>query len=377
MISTKAASRLVVAVLFSLVCPPDGHSQTAIPHELSSRLQGALDVWAESDLHYGVSAAVILEDGREWTGTAGAEAPGVEFESDHLIWIASITKTMTGAVILRLAERGRLGLDDQISTWLPDFENINGGITVRQLLNHTNGLANYTRSQPLLASIGADPAHVLTPEELLAYVGQPEFTPGTRTQYTNTSFVLLGLIAERVTGKSMVDLYHEELWEPLGLDRIFLPQVETAPAPVASAWRVTRNSTTQVEPLERMSLLSIGSYAFGLFADARTVARWGKALFAGDVLGDDTRKEMLEIVPAAGNIPGESGAGLGIRTYDFNGGVQWGHSGGSPFGSSLLIYDPATGITVAVLINQGARSDHFRLAPELLQIAASSGRSGE
>jgi len=349
------------------------HARTTMPEDLSSRLQRALDNWAELGFHYGVSAAVILNDGSEWVGASGTEAMGSRLQPDHLIWIASITKTMTGAVIMRLAQDDWLGLDDPISRWLPDLTNIDPEITVRQLLNHTNGLENYTKSPELWARVNADRAHVFRAEELIAHVGPAAFPPGARTQYTNTSFVLLGLIAERVTGRSMVELYHEELWEPLGLDQIFLPGFGPPPAPVATAWRLTRESTESMTPLEEMSSISTGSYAYGLFSDARTVARWGRELFAGELLGDDMRNEMLEFVPAAGNIPGESGAGLAIRKYDFFGRVQWGHSGGSPLGSSLLIHDPESQITVAVLMNQGARSDHFRLAPELLEIAATAG----
>jgi len=349
---------------------PPVHTRTSVSDDLSSRLQLALDYWAEAEFHYGVSAAVILTDGSEWIGTSGAEAEASRLETDHLIWIASITKTMTGAVILKLAQQGQLDLDDPIARWLPTRTNIDPEVTVRQLLNHTNGLGNYTNSPALWARVGDDRAHVFEAEELIEYVGPAVFPAGARTQYTNTSFVLLGLIAERVTGRSMVELYHEELWAPLGLDQIFLPGFEPPPAPVATAWRLTRESTESMNPLEEMSSISTGSYAFGLFSNARTVALWGRALFAGDLLDDKIRNEMLEFVPAAGNIPGESGAGLGIRKYTFLDRVQWGHSGGSPLGSSLLIHDPESEITVAVLMNQGARSDHFRLAPELLEIAA-------
>ena len=82
------------------------------------------------------------------------------------------------------------------------------------------------------------------------------------------------------------------------------------------------------------------------------------------------QREMRRLVPAAGNIPGESGVGLGIRGYGYLGRTQVGHSGGSPFGSSLLLFDPTSNVTVVVLTNQGSSADHFELAPALLEIAA-------
>ena len=120
-----------------------------------------------------------------------------------------------------------------------------------------------------------------------------------------------------------------------------------------------------------MAVLSVGHGAFGLLSNASTVARWGHALFRGGVVSDEMQAAMRTLVPAAGNIPGEAGAGLGIRSYEYLGRTQFGHSGGSAFGSSLMLYDPATGVTVAVIMNQGQGAEHFALAPTLLEIASS------
>jgi D-alanyl-D-alanine carboxypeptidase len=338
---------------------------------MAAAFQTALNDWAASDRHRGVSAAVILPNGAEWVSTAGIEGLGRPLLPDHLIVIASITKTMTGAVILQLAEEGRLDLDDAISRWLEPRPNIDPNITIRQLLNHTNGLANYTTNGDLVAAINADPAHVFTAEELLEFVGPRSFAPGERTEYTNTSFLLLGMIAQAATGVPITTLYHERVWGPTGLTEIFLPGAEGPAGPVARAWSGQPPAQSEVDPLERMSLLSVGNSAFGLYSNARTVARWGHALFAGKVLGDRMRAEMLEFVPAAGNIFGESGAGLGIRKYSYLGREQWGHSGGASLGSSLLLFDPATKTTVVVIMNQGSGADHFVLAPRLLEIATS------
>jgi len=79
--------------------------------------------------------------------------------------------------------------------------------------------------------------------------------------------------------------------------------------------------------------------------------------------------QMRRLVPAAGNIPGETGAGLGIRSYQYLGRIQYGHSGGSSFGSSLLLFDPESGVTVVVAMNQRGGADHFVLAPRLLELA--------
>ena len=330
----------------------------------SEQLQAVINEWAAVPGHYGVSASVIHADGTQWSGVAGRAGSG-PVQLNHLIAVASITKTMVGALILQLADESKLTLDDPISRWLPEREHVDPDITIRQLLNHTNGLDNYTTKAAVGQEAAANPSRVFTANELLAFIGPPRFAPGTATEYTNTAFVLLGQIAERVGGKPAVTLLNERLWNPLGLSEMFLPGQESAPAPVA----VALSSLGLGSPLDRMSTLSIGNTAFGVMASGRHVARWGHELFTGTVVSGRMQQEMRTMVPAAGNIPGESGAGLGIRGYSYLGRSQIGHSGGSSFGNSLLLHDPAGRVTVAVLMNQGQGADHFTLAPALLNLA--------
>jgi len=359
-----------VALAIAAACPGCGAAASrAAAAPLASRpveLQLALDRWSAVAGHEGVSASVMLADGSQWTGVAGNAGGSAPLLEEHLIWIASITKTMTGALILQLADEGVLTLEDPLSRWLPPRPNVDPAITLRQLLNHTNGLDSYTASAALGAVLAADPARVLTADELLGFLGPPRFPPGARTEYTNTSFILLGQVAEAATGRSIVDLYHQRLWDPLRLTEIFLPSHEPPPGPVAPAL----GARGIVAPLAQPALLSTGNSAWGLFSNARTIARWGHELFTGSVISARMQQELRALVPAAGNIPGESGAGLGIRGYGYLGRIQYGHSGGAPYGSSLLLHDPASGVTVAVLMNQGPGADHFSLAPELLEIAA-------
>ncbi|MGE3615637.1 MAG: serine hydrolase domain-containing protein [Gemmatimonadales bacterium] len=352
---------LDLLLVAGLVVPACAHP--AEPAPPASTYQEALDRWAAVTGHYGVSASVILADGRQWSGTAG-KAGAVSLRPEHLLSIASITKTMTGAVILRLAEAGKLSLDDPISRWFQPIANVDPAITVRQLLNHTSGVANYTADPGFSAAIAADPGHRFTREELLQFIGPPAFAPGTRTQYTNTAFILLGMVAERAGGQP-IETRYAELWDAIGEHEIWFPGPTAPPGPVATA----RTNQGEAEPLDRMAFFTGANTAFGMLATARAVAHWGRELFTGTILTAGSQAAMRTLVPAAGNIPGESGAGLGIRSYGYLGRTQFGHSGGSPYGNSLLLFDPATGITVMVVMNQGAGADHFLLAPELLRIA--------
>jgi len=337
----------------------------AVPPAVAQQLREAIDAWAATPGHHGVSASVILANGAQWSEAAGLAAAGEPLRTDHLILIASITKTMTGAVILQLVDEGIVRLEDPIGRWLPAHRNIDSAITVRQLLNHTNGLANYTTSAALIAAINANRSRAFSAEELLQYVGTMRFPAGTNTEYTNTSFLLLGMIAERATERTIVELYHQRLWNPLALTDIFMPAFEEPPGPVAPALA----GSFLVAPMAQTANITVGNSAAGLISNARTVARWGNALFRGSVISEDMQAAMRTLVPAAGNIPGETGAGLGIRSYQYLDRTQFGHSGGSAMGSSLMLHDPETGVTVAVVINHGQSAKHFVLAPQLLAIA--------
>jgi D-alanyl-D-alanine carboxypeptidase len=356
----RVTSLLITLALGGVAAASDLTAQ--VPR--AAELQAALDQWATQPGHHGVSASVVFADGAEWSGVAGQEDAGAAIRPEHLFWLASITKTMTGAVILQLAEESRLSLDDSVSRWLGPRSNVDPRITIRQLLNHTSGVASYDGGA--LIRRQADPTHVFTADELLATVGPPLFAPGARTQYSNTAFVVLARVAEKVAGRSMAQLYRERLWKPLGLTEIFFVGHESPPGPVARAF----GAAGVVQPLDDLSLVTAGHGAGAVFATARTVARWGRALFSGSVLTPETQRAMRTMVPAAGNIPGESGAGLGIRGYAFIDRRQYGHSGGAVLGNSLMLYDPTSGVTVAVLTNQGRGADHFVLAPRLLEIAA-------
>lgn len=149
-----------------------------------------LNTWASGPGHHGVSAAAVFADGTVWSAAAGRAGLSESLQQSHLIAIGSITKTMTAAIVLQLAAEGRLGLDDPIAKHLPPRLYVSPDITIRQLLNHTSGVANYTGTSGLSQLIAASPGHVFTADELLNVIGPPRFLPGTATEYTNTAFLL-------------------------------------------------------------------------------------------------------------------------------------------------------------------------------------------
>ena len=334
----------------------------------------ALQAWIAEPGHVGVSAAVIQSDGSLWTGTAGLARTGEPLRPEHQIAMGSITKTLTGALVLQLSQEGRLRLDDSVGTWLGALDDVPPQISLRQLLNHTCGLGNYSLHPAFEPTLLADPARRYAPREVLAlFLPPPRFAPGARTEYTNTSFLLLGLVAEAAGGRGVAAAWRERFWGPLALEEAFLPADEAARGSVANAWVGTSAATMrETEPLRNVAGFSARWAAFGLLASPRAVARWGRALFAGQVLEPATRQQMLQFVPPEGTITVESGCGLGVRRYAYGGREQWGHSGASPEGSSIFLFEPSSGITVAVAMNQSPAthaSSHFALAGDLLRLA--------
>jgi D-alanyl-D-alanine carboxypeptidase len=357
--------------------PPWDPTPAASPPRTGAALQAPLDAWLLRDAgRRGVSAAVMLADGTLWTGTAGLARTGEPLRSDHQIAVGSITKTATAALVLRLAEEGRLTLDDTIGRWRLGLAHVPPQLTLRQLLNHTCGLANYTLHPEFAATLSLEPARRFAPREVLElFLAPPVFAPGERTEYTNSAFVVLGLVAEAADGRAVAEQWRARLWGPLGLAEVFLPPDEAARGAVANAWVGGSPSTQrEVDPLANVAGFSSRWAAFGLVATPREMARWARALFGGPVLSAESRREMQSVVPGSGEIPQETGSGLGVRRYGYDGREQWGHSGAAAEGSSIVLHEPASGVTLALAMNQSPAShgsSHFALAGELLRIARS------
>jgi D-alanyl-D-alanine carboxypeptidase len=377
----KAAGRIlrIATALLGAAC---GHAPApasapegapGAPRLDAQALARPLDAWVHEPRHHGVSAAVIGPDASLWAGTAGLARTGEPLSPDHHLAIGSITKTVTAALVLQLVDEGHLRLDDAVSRWRPGLPHVPPEVTLRQLMNHTAGLANYTLHPAYAPTLAADPGRWFAPEEVLAlFLGPPVFGPGERTEYTNTSFLVLGLVAEAAGDLDVAKAWRRRFWTPLGLPDVFLPPDEAPSGPVANAWVSGPDAAVlDTDPLGDVAACSTRWAAFGLFAAPRDVARWGRALFAGGVLSSASRAEMLRFEPPA---PGtlETGSGLGVRRYAFFGREQWGHSGATDVGSSILVYEPSSGITVAVAMNQPPAShgsSHFALAAELLRLS--------
>jgi D-alanyl-D-alanine carboxypeptidase len=308
---------------------------------VAALLQFRLDSVQKAQNIQGISTAIYYPGQGLWRGVSGFSHPGVPVDQDMLFAIGSNTKLFTSVSILKLVELGKLKLEDSIGNWFPNHPNINRGIRIRQLLNHSSGLRNYSSFPGYPDTILANPNRVYQPSELLKWIGPPLFAPGTGWEYSNTNYLLAGIIVEQVSGISLDSFMRTYILQPLGLTHTYFWN-ETLGYPLAHPWEAGRDNSS----LPRTAIHTAAWAAGGLYAQAADMALWYSGLFDRKIIGQDFLDEMTAFA-------GPEDYGLGIQLYHpFNRPI-WGHSGlikGSF--QSQFFYDPAGRFSIAVLVNE-------------------------
>src|SRR5437773_6232664 len=221
------ASFLVGVALLIAACsrPSSTAGSSALKPIDQAALQAMADTTAKELLVPG-SVVLLRTPQGEFTVTYGTTQLGTTSppRADTHFRIASNTKSMTAAVIVQLAQEGKLSLDDPVSKYVPSVPN-GDKITIDELLKMRSGLYNYTDAPELAATVDRDPTKVWTTEEVLAiaFAHPPNFPAGTAYEYNNTNYMLLGLIAEKVDAKPLARAMQDRLFGPLGMHDTFLP----------------------------------------------------------------------------------------------------------------------------------------------------------
>ena len=341
-------------------------------------LQADLDVLRAANGIPGLSATVIFPDGTTWTGVSGwadVEAK-TAVTPDTAFALASISKTFTAALVLQLVEDGELRLSATLGELVPDLVapgRIDGAITVAQLLDHTSGLADYFLNPKIDPALLAAPGDQWSLGRVLRQVPKPTFPPGTGWRYSNTNYLLLGVIAERTTGQTMAEAVRARLLEPLGLERTWTQLGEPARADLAHAYRVAGSgAATRTVDLSDgsgvapfTSVVSAAGAAGSIAATSADVARWARLLYEGDVLGPRTSDLMLEGFAATAGYDPSVPYGFGVQAIAVDGHRSLGHSGRFLGSRGAMRHFPADGITIAVLTNQ-SRTDPGLIVRALL-----------
>lgn len=332
------------------------------PLPFADQLQLALDEALESGRNgheLGVSAALIVPGYEVWTGVSGVSQPGVPVTIDMLFDAGSIEKNFQAALLLKLAEDDLLSLDNPISLYLPYLPNVDGRITIRQLLDHSSGVFNVFEHPDFpWVRPDVDYARDWQLEEVFdAFVLEPYGPPGATQHYSSTNYLLLTAIVEEVTELSVSEELACYFLGPLSLGDVYVTMGEPPPDyyPVAHPW-VDHDGDGQLEdlydiPLNWKSTLTHPT----LFATASDLARWMNALYHEQiVLRPESLEEMLSYPEVEIGDPEGGVYGLGVVDYsDILGIHVIGHAGSSLGYTGAALYLPESGVSVTVLINTG------------------------
>ncbi len=279
--------------------------------------------------------ATLFRDGRLTVlraGRADVRRSRAPRASDHMR-IASVAKAFNGAVALQLVRDGRLGLEDTIGQRLSSMPPAWAGVTVRQMLRHTSGLPDYTRSDAFARQARRNPRGFVSPTGIIDWVRRDRlvFAPGSRYEYSNTDNIVIGLIAEAATGRSYPDLLAGRVFGPAGLSETSFPTRRISlPAPFLHGYAVAPGE----EPQDVTTFLSpSGAWASGGVVSTPADLNAFIRTYLGQGFFDAAQqREQMHFVVGASSPPGpgRNAAGLALFRYRTRCGTVYGHTGNFP-----------------------------------------------
>lgn len=358
MISKTLRGLLCVMAFASLLQPVRTFAQTPVDPSLATLLQSKLDSCVIAFNVPGISATILFPGNRVWQSASGLSHiyNQAVMDTSRLFPQASVTKMFVSAMILQLVDEGELSLDDSIGQYLPPLPHVNGAIKIRNLLNHRSGIHDFIAGNTATAqSWFAAPFVVWDPEDAVStFIQAPYFAENGGFYYSNTNYVLLGMIIENVTGSSFAEALHSRFLQPFGLTRTFFPPEDIVPGPLATGWTsfTTPNVyNTDAAPIYTPSSLSMIFTAGALFSRPADVSKFTRLLYTGAILSDS----MLTILKTCTSVNlgnGCNGYGHGSMRYNFLGKTYFGHAGDFSGVTQLSVHQQEEGITITLSINR-------------------------
>jgi D-alanyl-D-alanine carboxypeptidase len=335
--------------------PGSGPATSSAVFSNAQRFDAALSAWVDSARLSGATAAVVSPRGT-WSGATGKDAAGRALTVDTAFPIASVTKTVTGAEVMLLASKGVIELDKPIATYVSIPWDTRGA-TVRQLLGMRSGFPTIS-DEVLLPQVSRELSKTWTVPMKLALIDPKGPRLGTlgaaptgdlSTWYNSNNFDILALAVEKVTGQPFASVVRRDLLGPMGLTRMWSQTQEQPVAPLVTLlddqqWRLSDPTSGFLPSTAWASAMGVGGGSAA--ADAPTLARWGALLYGGKAIPASLVAQMTAGDPA-------DGYGLAtMRAVTDSGSLIVGHLGDARIAASLLLYWPASQVTVAVLVPQ-------------------------
>jgi D-alanyl-D-alanine carboxypeptidase len=380
---------LVAALAFGAVVGAQAPAVSPAAQATLARAQEYLREWQAQSSVPGVAVGIVLKDGTPMSLTAGVadRVTKTPVGANDLFLAGSTGKTLFAALALQLIEAGQLDVDAPIAKYLgkrPWFSRLPNAsaITVRHLMTHTSGLVRYEMNPKFTADLRAQPDKAWSPEEEVAYLldATPPFAAGQGWDYSDTNFIVLGMIMEQITGTKAYDEIQKRFLSPLKLTGV-VPQVARRIPGLVSGYAGPNDPLGLPDEMMQDGRLVINpqfEWAGGGFATSpRDLARWGHALYAS-TSGPITAAMRARMIDAG--VPARLGPqtlyGLGVIVRPTTPvGRTWGHSGFFPGYQTELVHAVDKGITVAIQINTSApRSTGnrglLRVAYDLIELVA-------
>jgi len=278
----------------------------------------------------------IVHAGRGSDQDGNSPVPGSVFR------VGSITKVFTSLLTLTLADEGAIDLDAPAADYVARVA-VPTGVTVRDLLQHTSGLPNYTDAPGFFESVSDDPQRTWSPEETIAGVqdAEPLFDPGARFSYSNTNYLVLGVLIEEVTGHSYADELRARIIEPLGLTSTYLAGFEEGPAPFGAYVATSLSGPSEPIDFDYKSIATNAWAAGAVVSSAEDLHVLLSVMFDGNIVSSDSLAAMTE----------SQDYGLGL--VQLGPGLH-GHGGSIPGYQTFVAHAPETGTTAFfVVTNDG------------------------
>jgi D-alanyl-D-alanine carboxypeptidase len=332
------------------------YSEDSLPATYVNRLNSVFDSACAADDIKGVSAAIMIPNKGLWKRAYGFSHSGVPINTDMLFSIGSNTKTFTAVTILKLQERNLLNINDTIGKWFKSIPYINGKITIKQLLNHTSGMAYYDSSVAFRNAITGNFSKIWSDSEFYQFLRPAHFAPGTNFDYSNTNFVLLGFILNKVTGRPTKDVMKEIIFSPAGLTKTFYFPFEQAVGNVPHFWsnNISGNfeDITAIYNYSPNAYHSLGGGADGcILSTATDNIKFWYALFNNKLISKNSLELMQQFSPIVAMPDRDYGLGL-FQYRNFNNRTLSGHAGGVIGGTNVNGYDYTGKVHISVHTNQ-------------------------
>jgi D-alanyl-D-alanine carboxypeptidase len=363
--ASEAANVSASSVWLKQAAAKQGLTPAEELRRLRASVQAKLDELHKNAEFPGATVGFILADGRFASVSAGFSdlENKTPLQPTDKMLAGSIGKTYFAAVVMQLVQEGKLNLDEKIDKWfgreqwfarLPNARDI----TVRMLMNHTSGLAEYYELKGFIDTLKTKPDLAFKPEILVECVldSKPLFAAGQGWSYADTNYILVGMIVERITKKSLYSEAEKRILKPLKLTRTIPSNSRTLPG-VITGYSMTNSPFGFEGRLIKDGKFIINpqfEWAGGGYAStAEELARWAKALYEGKVLKPAMLEQMLAAVPAKTGRGDKYG--LGVQVRQSNWGISYGHGGWFPGYLSEMEYFPEHKVAIAIQVNTDER----------------------